>query len=56
MLRKSNLVPNSVSSFNPEKQLSRKYIVLIASTVLKLLLKNCAYIVKFLTVAGIGSR
>jgi hypothetical protein len=27
MLRKSNLVPNSVSSFKPEKQLSRKNIV-----------------------------
>ena len=26
MLGKSNLVPNSVSSFNPEKQLSRNYI------------------------------
>ena len=27
MLRKSNLVPNSVSSFKPEKQISRKNIV-----------------------------
>jgi hypothetical protein len=27
MLRKSNLVPNSVSSFKPEKQLNRKNIV-----------------------------
>jgi hypothetical protein len=27
MFRKSNLVPNFVSSFKPEKQLSRKHIV-----------------------------